>query len=310
MGSARRVSSPGPGGAVPGPGGGAPSTPSEIRSLLERRGLRPHRERGQNFLADARVAERLADAAGVGGEDTVLEIGPGLGILTRALAARARRVVAVEVDAGLVRALREEGLLPGSVELVHADALVADLAALLREGPPGPRRVVANLPYAVASPLLRRILDLAAGLAGWAVLVQREVAQRLVARPGGRDFGSLSVLHALAARGERALDVHPRCFHPVPQVVSSLVRFTPLPGAPGPDELRAVERVARAGFGQRRKTLRNALRSLARERGAADGAVERLLAEAGVDPEARAETLAPEAWLRLARAGEGGLGTS
>ena len=138
----------------------------------------------------------------------MLEIGCGLGVLTRALAPRARRVVALEVDAGLVRAVRAEGALPEGAELLHADALEADLRALLA-AEPAPRRVVANLPYAVSSPLLRRLLDLRDLLAGWAVMVQREVARGSLAAPGSRDYGSLTVLHRLVARVERALDVHP-----------------------------------------------------------------------------------------------------
>src|SRR5690606_3650010 len=129
----------------------------EVRALLARRGLATRRALGQNFLVDAAVAEAIADAARLAPGDAVLEIGPGLGILTRALAARAARVVAVEIDAGLVRALAEEGGLPPNVELVHGDALALDLAA--RVARPGPAvRVVANLPYAVGAPILRRLL--------------------------------------------------------------------------------------------------------------------------------------------------------
>ena len=271
---------------------------AEIRALLDRHGLVARKDLGQNFLADERVAAKLADLAQVGPGDAVLEIGCGLGVLTRALAARARRVVAVEVDAGLVRAVRAEGLLPANATLHHGDALELDLRALLEAEPP-PRRVVANLPYAVASPLLRRLLDLRDLLAGWSVMLQREVAARLLARPGARDYGSLAVLHQLAARVERALDVHPRCFWPVPQVVSSFVRLTPLEGAPDAAALARIERLARAAFAHRRKTALNSLRD------AAGGepwlaAVEARLAALGVPPAARAEVLPPETWRVLA----------
>ena len=273
-------------------------SPAEIRELLERHGLVARKDLGQNFLADERVAAKLADLAQVGPGDAVLEIGCGLGVLTRALAARARRVVAVEVDAGLVRAVRAEGLLPANATLHHGDALELDLRALLEAEPP-PRRVVANLPYAVASPLLRRLLDLRDLLAGWSVMLQREVAARLLARPGARDYGSLAVLHQLAARVERALDVHPRCFWPVPQVVSSFVRLTPLEGAPDAALLARIERLARAAFAHRRKTAVNSLRD------ASSGepwlaAAEARLAALGVPPAARAEVLPPETWRALA----------
>lgn len=272
-----------------------------VREQLERRGLRATRARGQNFLVDPRVADAIADAAPVSPADAVIEIGPGLGVLTRALAARARRVVAIEIDAGLVRTLREEGELPGHVELVHADALDVDLAALAASLG-SPVRVVANLPYAVSTPLLRRLLDLRRALAGWLVLVQREVAKRLVARPDTRDYGSLAALHALCVRIERVRDLPASCFFPVPRVTSTLVRATPL--APGPlaaDELGRVERVLRAAFGTRRKTLANALRhglSPAPEPETLHAALEEL----GIPAAARAETLAPERLLALARA--------
>jgi len=130
------------------------------RALLERRGLRLRRELGQNFLVDDGRADRLAELAGVDADDTVLEIGTGLGTLTRALAVRAARVVTIEIDAGVVAALHEESLLPSGVELVHADALSVDLASLLGAAPREHAKVVANLPYSAATPLLRRLLDL------------------------------------------------------------------------------------------------------------------------------------------------------
>ena len=275
-------------------------SPGEIRALLERHGLVARKDLGQNFLADERVAAKLAALAGVGPEDTVLEIGCGLGLLTRAVAARARRVVTLEIDAGLVRAVRAEGLLPANAALEHVDALDVDLPARLA-AEPAPRRVVANLPYAAASPILRRLLDARPLLAGWSVMLQREVAARLLARPGARDYGSLAVLHQLSARVERALDVHPRCFWPVPQVVSTFVRLTPLAGAPDPAELARIERVARAGFAHRRKTLVNSLRDAAAAAPELAG-VEAHLAAVGVAPGARAETLAPETWRALASA--------
>ena len=282
---------------------------ADVRALLARRGLAAHRDRGQNFLVDAAVADAIADAAGLGPDDAVIEIGPGLGSLTRALAARAARVVAIEIDAGLVRALAEEGALPPHVELVHADALAVDLAALARRLGPGVR-VVANLPYSVSTPILRRLLDLRGLLAGWLVLVQREMALRVMARPGEPDYGSLAVLHALCVRVERVRDVPPHCFHPVPKVTSTLVRATPLAGGPfagpgGADELLAVERIVRAAFGNRRKTLVNALRA-GLDPAPSLEALHAVLARLAIDPRIRAEALAPAVLLALARALTGG----
>lgn len=270
-----------------------------VRMRLARRGLAAHRSRGQNFLVDARVGERIAEAAGILPEETVLEIGTGLGLLTESLARRAARVVTIEIDAGLVAALRDEGELAPHVELVHADALALDLGAMLGDAPGG-ARLVANLPYAVSAPLLRRILAQRGVLRGWTVMVQREVAERLLAPPGCKAYGSLAVLHRLTTVVERLFDVAPRCFHPVPRVVSTLLRVTPLP-APGlPDpELAAVEPVVRAAFGQRRKTLANALRAL--PAAPAPEVLRGLLAQLGIAPNARAETVAPERFLALSR---------
>jgi len=275
-----------------------------VRALLERHGLRPRRDLGQNFLVDENVAALLVERAGVGPDDTVIEIGAGLGVLTRALAARAARVVSLEIDAGLVRLLRAEGRLPGNVTLLHADVLKADLRELAR-GARAPVRVVANLPYATASPILRALLAARALLADWSVLVQREVAARVAARPGTREYGSLAVLHALAVRVERTGDLRPGCFHPRPKVFSRALRITPRPDSPlracaAGDELERVERVARAAFATRRKRLANALRTRPELLGGRD--VEALLAGLGIAPGARAESLAPERFLALARA--------
>ena len=277
------------------PGGG-------VRAILARRGLRLSRERGQNFLTDESLADRLAGLAGVGAEDRVIEIGTGLGVLTRALARRARHVVSIEIDSGLVAALREESLLPGDVELLHADALALDLAELIGDGD-APVRVVANLPYSAATPLLRRLLDLRDRLVDWSVMLQREVAARIVAAPGGRDYGSFAVLHHLTVDAEVLQELAPGSFFPAPEVTSSFVRMwprrTPLLE---PGELSHVERVVRAAFAQRRKTLMNCLRAGSGLAGGDRGVLEAALAQAGIDPQDRAERVEPERLLALARA--------
>lgn len=280
-------------------------SPSEVQAFLDRYGLAAHKARGQNFLHDDRLADKLALAAEVGPDDAILEVGTGIGILTRALARRARRVVSVEIDAGLVRGLREEAALPAEVELVHEDALRLDWAATLASDP-GPWRVVANLPYSVATPILRRLLDHAHELAGWGVMIQRELALRIGAEVGSRDYGSFAVLHQLMAMPGRRLDLHGRCFHPEPRVVSSFLCLAPrAEGRPDPGELARVETVVRAGFAHRRKTLSNALR---RAGGFPAERVAAALEEVGIDPKARAETVEPERWRRLAAAlGDGGV---
>ncbi len=270
----------------------------EVRDFLARHGLQARRDLGQNFLCDATLAERLVALAGVEPGDTVLEIGTGLGILTRALAARAARVITLEVDAGLVRGLTADASLPANVELQHVDALEADLAGLARAAET-PVRLVANLPYAVSGPLLRRLLDLRALLVDWSVMVQAEVGARLVAAPNTRDYGSLTVLHHLLVDVRREMKLAGGCFFPPPKVHSVFLRMRPLPEAVlDEEELLAVERFLRAAFGQRRKTLVNALRG----GGWQPEAVRRALAEAGHPENVRAERLTPQQLLVLARA--------
>jgi len=275
-----------------------------VRTLLARHGLAPRRDLGQNFLVDPDLARALVREAGVAPGDAVVEVGAGLGILSRALAEVADRVVSLEVDAGLVRLLEAEALLPANVALRHADALDVDLAALVAElgGPARPVRLVANLPYSVGSVVLRRVLDVRGSLAGWAVMVQKEVAGRLVAEPGSPDYGSLTVLHALTTRVRRTRDLAPRCFHPPPNVTSAFLRIEPRADAPlAEGELRELERVVRAAFGQRRKTLVNALRGGGLSPAPEPEAIRALLAGLGHDPRVRAERLSPEEHLALAR---------
>ena len=267
----------------------------EVRAFLERHGLAARRDLGQNFLVDRAVAERLGDLAGVEAGDVVVEIGTGLGILTRALASRGARVASVEVDAGLVRALRAEGTLPASVDLIHGDALEVDLEPLLREAEPR-AHVVANLPYSISAPLLRRLLDQRRLLADWCVMLQRDVAVRLLAEPGSRDYGSLAVLHRLTVALERVMELSPNCFFPVPKVRSTFVRMRPIASADlSGDDLRALESLVRAAFSKRRKTLVNALR------GSPFACGDEALRAAGLEPGVRAEQLAPAAFVSLAR---------
>jgi 16S rRNA (adenine1518-N6/adenine1519-N6)-dimethyltransferase len=268
---------------------------SRARAFLEAHGLAAHRDRGQNFLHDERMAERLVSLAGVAPEDGVIEIGTGLGLLTRVLAARARRVETIEIDSGLVRALEAEGL-PANVRLHHADALEVDLAALLAElGPPA--RVVANLPYSVATPLLRRLLDLG-GVRGVAVMVQRELAQRIRARPGSPDYGSLAVLFAWTMALGESVDLPPGCFFPAPKVTSTFLCMTPRESGIAHEDFLRYEALLRAGFAHRRKTLVNSLTRAADIEGSRTVAA---LREIGIAERARAEQLDPGRWLALAR---------
>lgn len=273
-----------------------------VRALLSAHGLRAHRDLGQNFLVDDRVAARLVEVSGVGERDWVIEIGTGLGALTRALAARAARVVTLEIDSGLVRALRAERDLPDNVELIHGDALELDLVGLVSDAP-GPVRLVANLPYNVSAPLLRRLLDVRERLEDWSVMLQNEVACRLLAETGTSDYGSLAVLHRLTVSVSRVMELSPNCFFPAPNVDSTFLRFTPhRESSLQAGELEQVERIVRAAFGKRRKTLVNSLRSGGLGESISADGIRKLLCELSIDPRVRAERVEPEQHLALARA--------
>jgi 16S rRNA (adenine1518-N6/adenine1519-N6)-dimethyltransferase len=267
-----------------------PLTATEVRRLLSAHRLAPRRSSGQNFVVDPNTVRRIVAAADLRPDDVVLEIGPGLGSLTLVLAEVVERVVAVEIDAGLVSALDEVvGDLPG-VEVVHADALRTDLGALVA----GPARLVANLPYNVATPLVMRALD-TPEIVDLFVMVQREVGERWVAGPGDRSRAAVSVKIEARAQARIVMAIPRTVFYPTPNVDSVMVRLTRRDDAPAGAELdRFVALVDRA-FAQRRKTLRNTLRGLAdpdRLASAADAA--------GIVLSARAETVPTDAFRRLA----------
>jgi len=272
----------------------------ELRALMARHGIARRRTLGQHFLADPNTARRIVRLAGVRAGDRVLEIGPGLGSLTVALADAGARVVALEVDEHLLPALREV-LGDRRVDVVVGDALTVDLDRLLAV-PAGPAswKVVSNLPYHIATRVVLRLLEEAPAVTGMLVMTQREVADRLCARPGRRTYGVPSVLVAYHARARMVATVPPSVFLPPPRVDSALVSLErhPRPPVEVPDYRRFV-RIVRAGFAQRRKMLRAALRS---ELGARTPVV---LAAAGVPGSARAETLDLARWAALARAAAG-----
>ena len=282
---------------------------SRLRGLLDEHGLRLSRDLGQNFLVDAGLADELARKAGASGGDLILEVGTGLGVLTRALAARAERVRTVEIDSGIVRVLESESLLPENVELIHGDALKLDWRSWIKEAKQ-PVRVIANLPYSVATPLLRRLLDLCGdGLEDWSVMLQSEVAERLVADPGTKAYGSFTVLHRLVADVDTIARVSPSHFFPRPKVESSFVRIWPRANRDlAEGELVRVERLVRAAFSQRRKRLTNGLDRIAEkrwpdlEKGARREKLEALLSQVGIEAGLRPERIEPAAWLALSRA--------
>ncbi|HEY6628536.1 MAG TPA: 16S rRNA (adenine(1518)-N(6)/adenine(1519)-N(6))-dimethyltransferase RsmA [Acidimicrobiia bacterium] len=262
-------------------------TRSEIVDLLERHGLTPTHHLGQNFLADSNITRKIVDLAGLHPGDRVVEVGAGTGTLTRALAATGSQVVAYEVDSKLAPVLEEvtAGL---DVELRFADVMDVDLGGALG---PGRWVMVANLPYNVGTPLVLDALRSVPDIVRFVVMVQREVAERFAASPGGKEYGLPSVICGIYAPARVAFRVPPQVFYPAPSVESAVVIMDRVPAPPDAD--RAVE-LAGAGFNQRRKMLRRSLDQMFEDPTAS-------IRAAGLDPTARAEDLAPADYLRLAR---------
>lgn len=232
-------------------------TQTEIRELLAARGLAPRKALGQHFLVDHNLLARLVDAAGVGEGDLVLEVGPGTGTLTEELLARGSRVVAAELDPGLARLLRDRMGDERRFTLVEGDCLESKrrLATPLLEAlGDQPFAVVANLPYGCATPLMLTLLVDHPACRGLFVTVQREVADRLLAQPGTRDYGPLAVVARVTARCERLASLPPHCFWPRPEVESAMVAIRRLP-RPGVNDLRGFAEFCSRLFGQRRKQL-------------------------------------------------------
>ena len=253
--------------------------------------VEPKKALGQHFLVDRNVLGVIGRLAELQEDDVVLEVGPGLGILTRYLAERVRLVHAIELDRSLEEHLRAE--LDGleNVDLVFGDALAVDLRGL----EPQPSKLVANLPYSIATPLVVETLEKAAFLERWCVMVQREVAGRFFAEPRTKAYGAVSVLVQLAARRVGFHPIPPSVFRPRPRVDSALVAFTRIPGPP----LASVRTVVEAAFAHRRKTMANSI-SLAGV--ASRSEVEEALASIGLAAGARAEELSPPDFISLAGA--------
>ena len=262
----------------------------EIRALLEKHGFRFSKALGQNFLTAAWVPEDIAEAAGLDEHTGVLEIGPGVGCLTRELSKRAGKVVSVELDRSLRPVLAETLTGCENVEVVFGDILRQDIPALLDETMPGLRHVVcANLPYNVTTPVLTALLE-SGRFETVTVMIQREVARRICAPPNTPDYGAFGVFVQWHAETELLFDVPPSCFVPQPKVTSSVIRLTRRAAPPFPvrDE-ELLFRIVRAAFNQRRKTLVNALAS--QVPGVTKEDVEKTLTVLGYDTRIRGEVL-------------------
>jgi 16S rRNA (adenine1518-N6/adenine1519-N6)-dimethyltransferase len=265
-----------------------------LREVIEQHGLAAKKSLGQNFLLDLNLTGKIARAAGDLTQHTVIEVGPGPGGLTRALLLHgAKKVVAIERDERCLAALAEIAAhYPGRLEIISGDAMKTDFTALV---PDGPAKIVANLPYNIGTELLIRWLT----VGGWppfygsmTLMFQREVAQRIVASVGSDAYGRLGILAGWRTEAKIAFDVPPQAFTPPPKVTSSVVHLVPR-AEPLPADVRKLGRVTEAAFGQRRKMLRQSLKSLGGER---------LLVTVGIDATRRAETLSIAEFVQLANA--------
>jgi 16S rRNA (adenine1518-N6/adenine1519-N6)-dimethyltransferase len=259
-----------------------------LRELLDLHGIRPTKSLGQNFVIDPNTIRKVVEVANLGSGDHVLEIGAGAGSLTLGLADAAGRVVALEYDRRLLPVLNETLGSVANVEVVHGDALEVDLAGF------GATKVVANLPYNIAASVVLKVLEAAPGVESLTVMTQREVGERLAAAPGSKTYGQPSVLVAYFAAARVAAQISRRVFYPEPNVDSVLVRIDRRAPPEGSDH-ETFAALVRAGFSQRRKSLRNSLAPLVGSPARAEG----LLEAAGIDPGTRAERLPLDRFVAL-----------
>ncbi len=281
-----------------------PQTLSEIRDLLSSAGLRPQKKLGQNFLIDGNLMTKIVDAAGLEAHDTVLEIGAGTGSLTEMLLERARRVVAVELDRGLAELLADRLAGHDHLTLLHEDVLQTKsqiapvvLDALCHTAGDRPALLVANLPYHIASPILIDLLLCDVPFTRFCFSVQREVADRITARPSTKDYGPMSILLQLCGTVHKITHLPPQAFWPAPKVESTALRIDiDLSRFPAKILLRQFSDLLRLAFSHRRKTLNYNLKQ--QYEPAHFGPA---CAATGIDPGIRAEALAPEQWYELFR---------
>ncbi|AEH46054.1 dimethyladenosine transferase [Thermodesulfatator indicus DSM 15286] len=272
------------------------NSPSKIplaRELLRRYELKAKKSLGQNFLADPKIAEKIVSLSELPSGKTVVELGVGLGTLTYALAKVAKRVIGFELDQNLIEILEKERFLPPNVEIRHGDILKLDYQALAEEI--GEKLIIfGNLPYYLSSRLLWNLIQERKDIDFCVFMFQKEVAERLMARPGTKDYGPLSVLLALTAKVKKLMELSPGCFYPPPEVRSSLIKIKFINNSlPNEKELL---KVLKASFASRRKKLVTNLKAL----GLSKEEARNLLEEINVSSNARAEELSPEKFLALA----------
>jgi 16S rRNA (adenine1518-N6/adenine1519-N6)-dimethyltransferase len=264
-----------------------------VRKFLSQYDIHPRKRLGQSFLEDMNIIRRIVALSEPAGNETVVEIGAGLGFLTEELAKKAGRVIALEVDPRLVAVLRERFAGQDRVEVVQTDVLKYDFSSI---GSGERIRVIGNIPYHISSPILFHLLEFRRSISSMLLMFQKELADRIAAPPGTKSYGIPSVMVARYTRATYELTVPPTCFYPVPDVVSSVLRMVVRQEPDLPEESLFVK-IVRAAFAQRRKTLWNNLRQI----GFSDEMVERVFAGSGIDRTRRAETLSVEEFSLLTK---------
>lgn len=266
------------------------SSHSATMDLVKKHGFKFTKSLGQNFLIDDNIVDKIVAGAGIGPEDKIIEVGPGIGTLTREMASRAQNLMAVEIDKNLIPILEDTLGDYDNVKIVNEDIIKADIRGLIDENlSGGPVKLVANLPYYITTPIIMRFLEENINVTDIVVMVQKEVAERMNAQPGGKDFGALSVAVQYYCDTEIVAKVPRHLFVPQPNVDSIVIALRVRPERKYKvDDEGLYFKVVKAAFGQRRKTLLNSISSMGN---LAKDQVKEALEEAGIDPKRRGETL-------------------
>ncbi|SDJ67275.1 16S rRNA (adenine1518-N6/adenine1519-N6)-dimethyltransferase [Lachnospiraceae bacterium G41] len=273
--------------------------PSKTSEVLNKFGISAQKRYGQNFLIDANILEKIVASAGITKEDTVLEIGPGIGTLTQYLAEAAKQVICVEIDKNMIPVLEYTLANFDNVTVINQDILKADIVQILKENGAASAKVVANLPYYITTPIIMELLEKDAPIESITVMIQKEVAERMQTGPGSKDYGALSLAVAFYSKAEVKMTVSPNCFIPRPNVDSAVIRLDKLKEpAVKVNDRAEMFRIIKGAFEQRRKTLTNAL-SHSSAYNTDKKNIENALLEIGKNINIRGEELTLEEFARL-----------
>ena len=270
---------------------------SSIKNIKEVHGFRFSKSLGQNFLTDKNIVDKIVDGAGIGPEDTVIEIGPGMGVITWEAASRARKVIAIELDSSLIPILGETLARFDNVQIINQDVLKTDINELTDGEEAGHVKIIGNLPYYITTPIIMKLLEDKVKAESLTIMTQKEVADRIGAGPGTKSYGALSIAVQFYCQVEKVTDVSRNSFIPAPNVDSTVLKLKSRqqPAAAVRNEPLFFKCV-RAGFGQRRKTLSNSMQTL---QGVSKDLIRDSLDAAGIDPARRAETLSIEEFAKF-----------